>query len=131
MTNLSRMRTFVLIVALAAAAFTPAFAQTVAPSPSASPSLSELARVRIDAMLSSGKADASWFSAVFLKQVTVDQIDAVIAQLKAGLGDYKNIEGADGDYTAHFTKGTDEVLVHLDADNKIDGLLFKPAKLSL
>jgi hypothetical protein len=49
--------------------------------------------------------------------------------MKAGLGAYKRIEGTQRDYTAYFEKGTDEVLVHLDADNKIDGLSFKPPKM--
>ena len=31
-----------------------------------------------------------------------------------------------GVFIAHFTGGTDDVLIHLDTDNKIDGLLFKP-----
>jgi beta-lactamase class A len=115
--------------ALIVGALAPASAQTAAASPSASPSLSEFARSRVDAMLSSGHADPSWFSTSFLSQITVAQIDAIVAQLKSSLGDYKSVDGSQGDYTAHFAKGTDEVLVHVDAENKIDGILFKPMKV--
>ncbi len=123
------MRIIMLIVALAFGALSPAAAATASPSPSATPSLSEFARGRVDAMLSTGHAHASWFSASFLAQVTAPQLDAIISKLKAALGDYKSTDGAQGDYTAHFAKGTDEVLVHLDADNKIDELWFKPPQI--
>jgi hypothetical protein len=79
-------------------------------------------------MLRSGHADAAWFSASFLAQVSVAKLDAILAQITVGLGAYKSVDGAQGDYIAHFEKGTDEVLVHLDADTKIDGLFFKPPK---
>jgi beta-lactamase class A len=111
-----------------------AAAQTAAPSasPSAPASLApsaELARTRADALLRGGHADATWFSAVFLAQGTPAMTDAIIARLKTTLGAYTSIDGVQGHYTAHFEKGTDEVLVHLDAAGKIDGLFFRPPKL--
>jgi hypothetical protein len=113
-------------VPLASAAMSapPSPAASSAPRPAAT-TLSEFARARVDTTLRSGHADAAWFSS----QVPAAQVDAIVAQLKASLGEYKSIDGTQGDYTAHFEKGTDEVLVPLDADNKIDGLLFKPPKL--
>lgn len=80
-------------------------------------------------MLASGHADASWFSGSFLAQVPVSKLDEILGQLKSALGAYKSLDGAKGDYTARFDKGTDEVLIHLDADNKIGGLFFKPPKI--
>ena len=80
-------------------------------------------------MLRSGHADAAWFSATFLAQISVAQIDSIIAGLKTNLGAYKGIAGTQGDYTMQFEKGSDEVLVHLDAAEKIDGILFKPPKM--
>jgi len=79
-------------------------------------------------MLTSGHADPAWFSAAFLAQVPVASVDTLIAQLAAALGAYKGIDGENGDYTVRYEKGTDEVLIHLDADNKIDAFLFKPPK---
>lgn len=134
------MRTLLLAVVFFGVSLAAAPAQTPSPSPSPSPAvsavpspaatnLSEFARGRIDTMLRTGHADAAWFSGVFLAQVPASQIDAIIAQLKTALGAYKSIDGTRGDYTARFERGTDEVLVHLDADNKIDGLFFRPPKM--
>jgi hypothetical protein len=139
MRQVRRMRTVFLTAALVAVSLAPAPAPAQAPPspnpvPSTSPaapnpaptSLSEFARGRIDAMLRSGHADPASFSASFLAQIPASQIDAIIAQLTGALGAYKSIDGTQGNYTAHFEKGIDQVLVHLDADNKIDGILFKP-----
>jgi len=110
----------------------PAVAQSSSPSPAAAVSPAaippgiELARSRIDTMLRTGHADASWFSASFLAQVSVPQVDAVLAGLTAALGAYQSVEYTPTNFVAHFAKGTDDVQIHLDADMKIDGLLFKP-----
>lgn len=81
-------------------------------------------------MLRSGHADAAWFSTAFLSQIPVTKVDGILAQLTSSLGDYGGIEGSHGDFIARFAKGTQEVLVHLDAQNNIDSLLFKPPKLT-
>jgi beta-lactamase class A len=97
------------------------------PTASASPaSPIEFARGRLDAMLRTGHADPAWFSAMFLAQVPASRVDDIIAQLKATLGAYRSVTFAGTKFTAHFEKGIDDVLIHLDADMKIDGLLFKP-----
>ena len=95
-------------------------------SPAALPPGIELARSRIETMLRTGHADASWFSAGFLAQVSASQVDAVLAELTAALGAYQSVEYTPAKFIAHFAKGTDDVQIHLDADMKIDGLLFKP-----
>jgi Beta-lactamase enzyme family len=110
----------------------PLFAQVSAPA--ASPSASgasesagvELARIRIDAMLRTGHADPSWFSSSFLAQISAAQVDSVIAMVIKTLGQYQRVEATPTRFIAHFAKGTDDILIHLDADMKIDGLLFKP-----
>jgi len=130
---------FMLFAALFGLTLAPALGQTpsplASPAPSASPaasapaSLDDLARGRIDTILRSGHADAAWFSSDFLAQIPVARLDAVVAGLKTNLGAYMSISGTQGDYTAQFEKGTDEVLVHLDADNRIDSMLLKPPKV--
>ncbi len=110
------------------------------PGPSASPSASassaaatsaiELARSRLDTMLRTGHADPSWFSASFLGEIPAGKVDEVIAGVTATLGSYRSLEFTPGKFIAHFAKGTDDVLIHLDADDKIDGLLFKPPVLA-
>ena len=102
-----------------------------APAPTASPNTAmtaaiELARRRLDTMLRTGHADPSWFSASFLAQVPASKVDDAIAQVTAVLGPYRSIEFTPQRFIAHFVKGTDDVLIHLDADDKIDGLLLRP-----
>jgi beta-lactamase class A len=102
------------------------------PSPVPSPVatlVSDPARMRLDVMLRTGHADPAWFSAIFLAQISAAQVDTIVSQFKTNLGEYQSINGAAGEYTARFAKGTDRVLVHLDGQNKIDGLLFKEPSL--
>jgi len=90
----------------------------------------DLARNRIDTMLRTGHADSTWFSATFLAHVPASEVDQVIAGLKGTLGEYKSVEFTPAKFVAHFAKGTDDVIIHLDADNKIDALLFRPPALA-
>lgn len=112
-----------IIVALIAASPSPA--PTTRPAPS-QPAGIELARTRIDTMLRTGRADPSWFSSSFLAQVSAAQVDSVIAMVIKTLGQYERVEVTPTRFIAHFAKGTDDILIHLDSDMKIDGLLFKP-----
>lgn len=104
------------------------------PVPSASPAASSsaqsaaiaLAQNRLDTMLRTGHADPAWFSPAFLDQIPASKVDAVIAAVVAALGAYKSIELTPTRFVAHFANGSDDILIHLDANNQIDGLLFKP-----
>jgi len=100
-------------------------AASPAPSPAVTPSI-ELAQSRVETMLQTGHADPAWFSQSFLDQVPASKVDEVIASLVKQLGPYRSIELTPDKFVAHFAKGTDDVLIHLDADAKIDGLLFRP-----
>ena len=81
-------------------------------------------------MLRTGHADASWFSAAFLAEVSAAEVNAIFAGLPATLGAYQSVEYTPSKFVAHFTKGTMDVLIHLDVDDKIDGLLFKPPQIA-
>ncbi|MHB8148172.1 MAG: serine hydrolase [Vulcanimicrobiaceae bacterium] len=107
------------------------FALLGAASPAAGPTPApispvEVARGRIDTMLRTGHADPGWFSASFLAQVPASKVDDIVAKLIGTLGAYRSVEFTPKQFVAHFAKGTDDILIHLDADNKIDGLLFRP-----
>lgn len=78
-------------------------------------------------MLRTGHADAAWFAPSFLSQISVDQVDKVIATMTTSAGAYKSVEEGPDKFVAHFANGEFDVFVHLDAQNLIDGLLFKPA----
>ncbi len=113
------------------AASSPAPAASAAPAaPAANAAAIELGRSRIDAMLRTGHADPSWFAASFLAQVSAAQVDGVIAQMIQALGAYQSVEFGTDKFVARFAKGTDDVLIHFDADGKIDGLLFRPPAIS-
>ncbi len=127
------MRVAPLALLLVATSLFPAAAQPVtppaaSPSPAAGPTaVADFARARLDAMLRGGKANPEWFGDSFLTKIPVTRVDALVAQIKANLGEYRSIDGKQGDYTALFARGVDELLVHFDADGKIDLLFFKPA----
>lgn len=106
-------------------------ASSRSPAPVASPattSLSpiEIAKGRVDTMLRTGHADPAWFSASFLAQVPASKLDEIIASITNSLGKYESVEFTPAKFIAHFASGTDDILIHLDAENKIDGLLFRP-----
>ena len=96
-------------------------------SPSPLPSRAALERSRIDAMLRTGHADPAWFSASILAQLPASQVDDAIAQIAAALGAYQSLEYAAPNFVAHFEKGAVNVQIHLDSENKVDTLFFKPA----
>jgi beta-lactamase class A len=112
-----------------------ATAQTPTPNPGPSSSLSpiDFGKNRIDTMLRTGHADPAWFSASFLSQLPASKLDEITASLVGALGAYQSVEctAAQTESTptqcvAHFAKGTDAILIHLDADDKVDGIFFRP-----
>jgi beta-lactamase class A len=113
----------------------PSPSPSASPAPAASPSDAksaaiQLAQNRLDTMLRTGHADASWFGDAFLQQVSVSKVDEVLASIAKQLGPYQSIEYTPTGFIAHFAKGTDVFLIHLDDDNKIDGLFAKPPQLA-
>jgi hypothetical protein len=82
--------------------------------------------VRLDTMLRKGHADPAWFSQSFLAQIPASKVDQVIGNAESALGAYQSLEHTPQGFVAHFAKGTDEILIHLDADGRIDQLLFRP-----
>jgi beta-lactamase class A len=114
----------------AAIAQSPSPAATASASSAPAQSATDLERSRIDTMLRTGHADASWFDAAFLAQVSAAEVNAVIAALPPALGAYQSVEYTPSKFVAHFSKGSMAVLIHLDAETKIGGLLFNPPEIS-
>jgi hypothetical protein len=108
----------------------PAPAATATPSPSASVSPLDIARSRLDTLLRTGHADPAWFSATFLAEYPASKIDDIVTSLKSTLGEYRSLEFTPSNFVAHFAKGTDDIRIHLDANNAIDALLFRPPFVS-
>lgn len=100
-------------------------APTASPSPAPSGPI-EVAQSHLETMLRTGHADPAWFSASFLAQIPASKVDGIVADLTKALGAYARVEFTPEKFVAHFAKGTDDVLIHLDDQYKIDGLFFRP-----
>jgi beta-lactamase class A len=98
-------------------------ASTIAtPSPPFRPSIIDVERRRIDAMLRSGHVDPADFSASFLERFSAAQVDYVIAGLRARLDAYESVAYTPSGFIARFAKGTDNIVIHLDDQQRIDDL---------
>lgn len=95
----------------------------VVPCGMARAAMTESDAVRI--VLTSPQVPGEMFSASFLAQVPASQLTPIRDQVVAPLGQFERSDGANGHYTAYFTKGTLQVFIHLDAGGKIDSLLLR------
>ncbi len=120
------MRSIALAALVALLGAAPGASPSPVPVAASTTSPIDLARNRVDTMLRTGHADASWFADSFLAQVSATQVDDVIATLTKTLGAYASLDVTPEKFVAHFANGTDDILIHLDAQSKIDQLLFKP-----
>ena len=84
--------------------------------------MSEAEAVRT--VLTANPLSADLFAASFLAQVPASQITVVRDQVIAQLGNFLRTEGGDGKYVGYFTRGSVNILIHLDQQGKIDGLRF-------
>lgn len=85
--------------------------------------MSETDAIRI--VMTAHPVPSDIFSQSFLAQVPASQVTAIRDQVAATLGTYERVEGGSGQYVAYFTHGTIKVLIHLDAQDKIDTLLLR------
>lgn len=85
--------------------------------------MTEADAVRI--VLTANTVPADLFSQSFLAQVPAEQLTPVRNQVVAPLGTFVRAEGSNGQYTAYFTHGTLKVMIHLDAQGKIDAMLLR------
>ncbi len=115
--------TYVLLALLLLGAFTvngakqpmsvQAHAQTITP---------QAALVRV---LTAPHEQAAWFAPLFLAQVSAAQVGQGVAAIKAQFGPNKSVAPRpDGSYLVTFARGTTHAQIHLDAQGRIDGLLF-------
>lgn len=72
--------------------------------------------------------EPDWFSPLFLTQVSVQQVELIIAQLTSSLGEFEGVERLGDEYLVHFTSGILPAHISLDADGKIQGLFFQPPR---
>lgn len=83
-------------------------------------------KAALERLLTSTELESEWFSATFLKQVPVTQVQAIIASLKAELGAYQSVQADGSDYQIVFEKGIVPTKIALAPNGQITGLLFQP-----
>lgn len=119
-----------------------AVAQSAAPAsspaaaaPSPTPTV-DLAAERIIQMFTEKHVSPDWFTPELLTHLPVSKIEEFAAQLNFGIGPFKVVgkpaERIETDppapwvrYVAIFKAGTDDVLIHINDNGKIDGLIFR------
>jgi beta-lactamase class A len=84
--------------------------------------MTESEAVRI--VMTANPVPVELFSQSFLAQVPGSQITPIRDRVVGALGTFQRVDGSSGKYTVHFKRGTLNVLIHLDAQGKIDGLLM-------
>lgn len=67
-----------------------------------------------------------WFAPIFLQQVSVAQVEAILAQLKQTLGKYELVEPEGPNFRVVFEQGIVPAQISLDAQGRIQGLFFRP-----
>lgn len=66
----------------------------------------------------------SWFTESFSNQIAIPQLDNILQQFAAELGDYQRIEGEGNELTVIFADGTVKADVRLDTQGRFSRLLF-------
>jgi len=101
---------------------------SLAPSPSATPSLEQAA---LDRLFTSAALKPEWFAPDVLTQVPLAQLQQIVAGVKARLGAYKgSTPNGAAQYLADFDKGSVPTDIKLDAQGRIAGIFFHQAVLS-
>lgn len=74
---------------------------------------------------------SEWFASALLNQIPIQQVDAIVQQCTATLGKFVRVEATADGFTLVMEHGTVPVKIHLDTQQRIDGLGFglpQPAK---
>lgn len=90
--------------------------------------LAQVTPVQALERLMTEEIQAEWFSPLFLSQVSVEQVSAIIAQVASSLGEYQGVTEEGGEYLIHFTNGVLPAQISLDAQGRIQGLFFHPPR---
>lgn len=107
------MKRFVIVFSLAFVLAVPASADTVTP------------QAALERLFTSATIDPDWFAASFTAQVSVTQVEALIAQFKSQLGAYQGVHPLADHFSTEFEKASLPTYIVLDGTGRITGLLFK------
>jgi hypothetical protein len=87
---------------------------------------SETDRAAIVRVLSSAHADSAWFTQAFLDQISISQIDALSAQVRAAEGSFVRVDSRAGVYYAVFANAENIVQIATSRSGKIAYLTLAP-----
>lgn len=110
-----------LLASASSLAWSPAHAQAKPALVASSPEVTALTK-----FLTEKNIDQSDFADVFLKQVSVEQLQPVRDQLTQVLGAFRGIRRDGERYLVDYEKGVLPATIHLDESGKIDGLRLLP-----
>ena len=96
---------------------------TASPGMAPSPQSTEAALAQ--EVLTAKPIPAEIFAASLLASISAGNINSVRDQTVAPMGAFVSISGSNGKYVGTFVHGQVTVLIHVDSDGKIDGLLLR------
>ncbi|ESA35561.1 beta-lactamase [Leptolyngbya sp. Heron Island J] len=76
------------------------------------------------------EVQASWFADSFLAQVSLAQIEQILQEITAILGEYQSVEASGDQYLLIFEQGTVPTRIVLNTFGQITGLLFEPPQIA-
>lgn len=71
-------------------------------------------------------AKPEWFTPAFLEQVSISQVNTIMASVTQQFGTFQSVEGNGMNYQVHLTRGTVHAQVVVDHAGLIAGLYIKP-----
>lgn len=83
-------------------------------------------KAALERLFTEQPAKAEWFAPVFLQQVPLAQVEAILQQLLGGLGRYEGVEPDGPNFRVNFERGVVPAQISLDAQGRIQGLFFRP-----
>jgi hypothetical protein len=87
---------------------------------------SAVAEERLTALIQTSDVPTAWFSDLFLAAVPIEQVTAILSEMKAHSGAFRSIFAApDGTYDVALAKGRYSARIYLGRDGKILGLIFR------
>jgi hypothetical protein len=72
-------------------------------------------------------ADAGWFAPLFLENVTVEQVSAIVNAMTGEFGALQRVTGSGGRFTAKLEKADVPITIALDDSGRITSLFAQPA----
>ena len=73
------------------------------------------------------QAEAAWFTPAFIEKVPIEQVNALLGNIKQEMGAFKSVDGSDHSFIVHLAHGDLSARLVLTDDGKIAGLLLRPA----